>query len=239
MSASRTDAQAGQEVAPIGDLDGDGYADFVVGDNKITDTGESSYAAVFLGDGRRMASEDTSDAPLLLEGSPADGAFGEIAALGDVDGDGHVDAAFTAAEREGSAGAVFILAGAAVFPSTGRIDTLSEAVWAGSREGLRLGASVSGPGDLSGDGYADVVTSTERDGFEAGEVFVLEGEAGLSGAFSEEDAWAVVIGGATEAEGEAVAGPIDVNADGAPDLLFGAFDLATTQGEAWLLYGRP
>ncbi len=53
------------------------------------------------------------------------------------------------------------------------------------------------------------------------------------------EGWCAITGANTEAEGNGIAGASDLNGDGAADLVFGAWDPSTAQGEAWVAYGRP
>jgi hypothetical protein len=237
LASSRDQAQAGQEVAGIGDIDGDGRPDFAVADNKISTTGESSFAAIYFGDSTRTAAGDLAQAPMLVEGSPDESTFAEIVPLGDVNRDGHADAAFSAPDREG--GAVFVVLGTTTFPGATTIERLADATWSASGAGVRLGASISGPGDLDGDGYDEIATTTARGDASPGTLYVLNGNASFIGAWTESDAWCTIAGGTTEAEGDAIAGPLDVNNDGLPDLLLSAWDPTSAQGQAWIAYGGP
>jgi hypothetical protein len=239
LRATRLDAQAGQELCALGDLDGDGQDEFFIGENKVSSSGETSFAYVYFGTGTRVEPGDLADAPLVLEGTPSDGAFAESAALGDVDGDGRADAAFTAPERDASSGAVFIMLGSRIYPSAAALETIADVEWAGATPGIGIGASVGGPGDLDGDGYADIAASGVWSGATLGGHYVLGGRPGISGTYDEFDARATVTGGNTEAEGDGVAGAADLNGDGSGELFFSAWDAGSMQGQAWLVYGGP
>ena len=239
LRSSRADAQAGQELASVGDLDGDGLAEFAVGDNKVSSTGESSFAQIFFGDSVHLQATDLADAETVLEGDPTESAFAEIVGVGDVNGDGRDDAAFSSPGWSNASGAAFLLFGSVSVVSAGRIEDVADASVTGSREGLMLGAAVSGPGDLDGDGYRDVATGTGGASGAAGSVVVLRGAAGLGGAYADTDAWAEIEGALTTAEGDGLAGSCDVNGDGAADLVLSAWRSGATQGEAWLVYGAP
>jgi hypothetical protein len=45
--------------------------------------------------------------------------------------------------------------------------------------------------------------------------------------------------GVVEGEGDPLAGELDLNGDGAPDLVGGAWIPTTADGECWLMYGAP
>jgi hypothetical protein len=100
-------------VAAVGDLDGDGFADFVVSiDSTIgceltnypdspwaLDSPEVAGAWVVYGSGTRMTgSHEIKDVAALLSEPPACGRWNLAAALGDIDGDGKAD--FAVANRQ-------------------------------------------------------------------------------------------------------------------------------------------
>lgn len=239
LASSRDGAQAGQRVANLGDLDGDGRAEFVVADNKVTSSGEPSYAHVYPGDGSRLASGDLADAPVLWSGAPADLAFAAVAAVGDLDRDGRGDAAFSAPGANGGSGAVYVVLGSPVLAGSGTLAGVADVVWMADTADRGMGASLSGPGDLDGDGYPDLAAGSARQGSASGSVLVLSGGPSLGATYSDADAFVAITGAATEAEGVGLGGEADVNGDGAADLLLSAWDAGAASGQAWLSYGRP
>ncbi|MBX3273382.1 MAG: VCBS repeat-containing protein [Sandaracinaceae bacterium] len=146
-------------LAKAGDVNGDGYADVVIGD-----PGAGGVAYVYLG-GRGGLPPSPS---FTLENprGASDGGFGlSVAGVGDVDGDGYADVVISApyqnevfVYRGGSAGVVDVPA--LTIPRASAVSTL-----------------VAGAGDVDGDGYPDVLLSVPS----RGEVFLhLGGAAGLA-----------------------------------------------------------
>ncbi len=92
----------------------------------------------------------------------------------------------------------------------------------GGEKGNGFGAAVAIPGDIDGDGYADVVVGAPgTDGESPGEVYVFYGAAAGVGTVAQ-----TVLTGSTAAGGlGATVGPLgDVNADGFADVAIGTSD---------------
>jgi len=149
-------SQAGAHVGSIsscGDVNGDGYSDIVVGvpqwDGTLDDQGE---ALVFYGGG----SGPSATPSWSVLGPQAGGHFGSVvSSAGDVNDDGYSDVLVTAIKYtngQADEGAAFIYLGSA----TGLAAT---PVWTaeGNQDGAWLGASASGPGDVNGDGFSDIL----------------------------------------------------------------------------------
>ena len=203
---SAAEAQAGaglgSRLARIGDLDGDGIADLVVGapnfDGPPVDAG-----AAFVLSGASGAKIRT----WLGEGSKT--RFGgAVAAVGDLDLDGFEDVAVGAVEAPygTSRGKLYVFSGA-----TGALLFDKR----GPKDKSYLGFSVAGAGDLDGDGRNDlavggVVYSTNGQSYD-GLISVLSGASG--------NEIGRVLGGSAEYLGWSVAGAGDVDGDGRLDLL--------------------
>jgi hypothetical protein len=168
--ANRTDA--GSAVSHVGDVDGDGAGDFLVGAPAAPDAGgQTQPGAAYLVFGSSGLPPSATQSSLdtigvRIEGSQ-DGALTgiDVAAAGDIDGDGFDDLLVGASGYDTShadAGAVFVLYGADTWRQavgTGVGIDAAEVVFFGGSAGDRLGFSVDSAGDIDGDGYPELLMS--------------------------------------------------------------------------------
>jgi len=216
LTTPLTGAGYGSAVATAGDVNGDGYADVVVG---VQGSGEPGECFVYLG-----AEGGPSSTPsFTLDLAPgADSTFGaSVATAGDVNGDGYADVIV------GAWGAMraYLYLGEASGLATAPVNVLSDPGAADATFGF-----VASAGDVNGDGFADVIVG--------GQVF-LGSATGLATTF----ATLTDPTGASPTFSTAVSSAGDVNGDGFSDVIvgdYGAYDAATnTQGAAWVYFGNP
>ena len=222
----------GSQVVGIGDFNGDGYDDWVVGDpqyNLGVTPGTYGRAWIYYGSAQLGA------APRFSLDSPAGiYAFGSaVAALGDVNGDGYPDFAVSGSVLPTNPGTVSIYFGglnADNYPDFTLQTGTGNSVWA-----------IAGPGDINGDGYNDMVVGIHgASATVPGSIEIFYGGPAMS------DAPARQIFSNTNADlfGYSVAGAGDVNGDGYADWLVGAPFAAANglpgAGRVLLFYGgRP
>jgi hypothetical protein len=164
-------------VAAVGDIDGDGLADFVVSiDGYIgcvdplspfgVDGPPIAGVWVVYGSATRLTgSHDIKDAAVLLSEPPECGRLNHAAALGDIDGDGKADFAVSKQAWSPDAYEVFIFYGRGAHWS-GTVDLAATADATirepGAAGGLG-GANAYRIGDVDGDGFADFVVRLPLD----------------------------------------------------------------------------
>jgi FG-GAP repeat protein/VCBS repeat protein len=228
----------GFSVAPAGDVNGDGLADVLVG-ARGSDAGgiQSGRAYLFLGP---VTERLAGGADAIITGLPFEEIGRIVAPAGDLNNDGFDDVIVGSdIAGPGQPGRLYIFNG----PLTGALSVSSaSAVITGALPDDFFGTSVAAPGDLDGDGFADLVVGASRlvalgDTNGPGRVFVFHGPfAGSIGALS---AQAILTGELlNDAFGQSVATG-DVNGDGTTDLVVGAHQLFRDDGtgKAYVFHG--
>ncbi|MCK6531151.1 FG-GAP-like repeat-containing protein, partial [Myxococcota bacterium] len=234
--ADSSSANFGYSVAAAGDVNGDGYADVVIGaHNRSNGQTNEGQAHVYVGSSSGLR----STAIWTGESNQTSANFGRaVASAGDVDGDGLADVVVGAPyldDGETDEGRAYVFLGSGGAPST-----LSYWHADSGQSSAYFGCSVSGAGDVNGDGYSDIVVGAYAyDGGDADEgraYLYLGSAAGLSTSPS----WTAESNQAGAAFGYAVAGAGDVNGDGYSDVLVGARtydDGDTNEGRAYVYHG--
>ena len=150
LESNQADARLGFSVAGAGDVNGDGFADVIVG-AFLYDNGQPDEGTAFVHFGGAGAFNTSADA--LLEANQLNAQLGfSVAGAGDVNGDGFADVIVGAPfydNGESNEGAAFVYFGGA-----GAFNLTADAQIESNQADAWLGWPVGGAGDVNGDGFA-------------------------------------------------------------------------------------
>jgi hypothetical protein len=254
---------SGYCVSNAGDFNGDGFDDILVGSHKASPEGrpEGGETSIIFGSELTL---DTMLYPSLvgangirlygLKAWDQSGFF--VSGAGDVNGDGFDDVIVSVPRDDangGDSGSVYVIFGAASFSKAFYdLDKLDGIKINGNVANDLFGLSVSGAGDINGDGFDDVIIgSTFADPVgrhDAGISYVVFGRATFANKVIElssldgSNGFAINGADADDRSGYLVSGAGDFNGDGFDDIIVGApfgdpngvFDA----GEAYIIFGK-
>ena len=258
----------GASIAGIGDFNGDGFDDFVIG---APGEGSGTAYVIFGSPSLAESSEGLLDTDLLdgsngfaLRGDEQAVGFGtRLAGAGDFDGDGHDDLLVGEQAQTGEPGRLHLVFGTSSgLPPAVDLDSTGaprSSRILGAVAGDALGTAFAGLGDVDGDGLDDLALGApglaeafdgQPPAADTGRVFVLFGtteppaEYRVAALDATQGYWLTAPAPGIRF-GAAVAGPGDFDGDGVPDLLVTApeavFEGVPGAGQFWIVSGalRP
>lgn len=236
VQSNQTLTQLGFSVAGAGDVNSDGFSDVIAG-AWLYSNGEGAEGSAFIYHG--SAAGIINVAVTTVESDQVNANLGiSVAGAGDVNGDGYSDVIVGSQLFDNGTtdeGAAFVYHGSAA-----GINNVAATIVESNQGFCQFGFSVSGAGDINGDGYSDVVVGAYTfDNVETNEgaAFVYHGSAaGINNT-------AVVILECNQIAasfGTSVACAGDVNGDGYSDVIVGAIqydNVENSEGAAFVYHG--
>jgi hypothetical protein len=227
LTGPSTESNFGSSVASAGDINGDGYADLIVGAYGVSNATGNTY--IYLGGPGGLA----STAAVTLSGPDGSGgSFGQsVASAGDVNGDGYADVLIGAPGATMFTGKAYIYFGGPIAAS-GAMLTAGPILVGTAGTYTQFGASVASAGDVNGDGYPELLVGAYEASSDQGQAYLYLGGSTFPGT-------PVTLTGpvANGFFGRSVAGAGDVNGDGYADVVVGAYGGTNFTGAAYVYSG--
>ncbi|PXW88259.1 FG-GAP repeat protein [Nitrosomonas sp. Nm84] len=252
---------SGSSVSSAGDVNGDGFDDVIVGAPYADPNGDNSGSSyVIFGKASgftatlNLSSLDGNNGFRLNGAAQFDESGYAVSSAGDVNGDGFDDvivgARYADPNGENSGSSYVIFGKASGFSATLDLSSLN------GRNGFRLdgvakrdflGATISGAGDFNGDGFDDLMVTTEisSPNTSYGGTFIVFGKAsGFDAAVTLSDLdssdFLTLNGLASRGLIDAVSGAGDINGDGFDDVIVGlpaANSNEYDSGSSYVIFG--
>ncbi|MFZ1459926.1 MAG: FG-GAP-like repeat-containing protein, partial [Ignavibacteria bacterium] len=211
----------GISVSSAGDVNSDGYDDVIVGAYGYNSFTGRAY--VYFG-GASM----NSVADVFMTGEFTGHNFGSsVSGAGDANNDGFSDVIIGAYGSNSNTGKAYVFYGGV------SMNNIADVTFTGETSQSYFGSSVSGAGDVNGDGYHDVIIGAYGYNSDIGKAYIYFGGASMDN-ISDVN----MFGGAiVDFFGASVSNAGDVNDDGYSDVIVGAYGSNSNTGRAYIFYG--
>ena len=221
-SSGSFQSQLGFSVSVAGDVNGDGFKDYVAGAPQFGDLANGRISIFF-------GSQNPDTIPdIVITGPAANSWFGwSVSGAGDFNADGYDDVIVGAPEYDNSKGRIYVYFGGS------SMDTIADMYDTGPSTLYRLGQSVSSAGDLNGDGYPDIAAGAPGANSSRGAAYFYYGGITVDSTFD----YSISGGAANEEAGACVANVGDLNGDGLDEVAVGHPGYDTGKGMTRILFG--
>jgi len=201
----------GENISGGGDLNNDGYDDFIITGHKSVNPDAHSYIKVYFGG----PTIDTIPRLIIRDSSLSSKIYYTLAQIiNDINGDGYAEFAYPST----------IDTGVIVHLGRDSLKTKWDIILKMDRYSRDISCvKISSVGDINGDGYNDVVTGNNCAWGGLGEVIVYLGRRNLPKEVEMNYYWIGLVTGVDAGVGQRVAWCGDVNGDGLNDVMFSSY----------------
>ncbi len=220
LSGESINDNFGVSVSGAGDVNNDGFDDVIIG----ADTFNNATGRAYLYYGG-MSMDNISD--VQFNGVIYNSQFGySVSGAGDVNGDNFDDIII------GAFGTLLGSGAAEIYFGSSSMDNTPDVSISGITSSA-LGRSVSGAGDVNGDGFDDVIVGADYFGSATGSAKIYFGSASMNNTPD------IILSGenSTDKFGWSVSNAGDMNGDGFDDVIAGAPGYASGKGKMYVYYG--
>jgi hypothetical protein len=219
----------GKDISGVGDVNNDGYDDFIVGAKHAKGGAfNRSIGKAYL----YLGGDDINNLTIVeLEGEKDGDNFGcSVSGAGDVNNDGYDDfivGAYGFDGRSTNSGKAYLYLGG------GDVNNLNIVAFEGKDRYDNLGTSVSGAGDVNGDGYEDIIIGFKKgSNNNKGEAYVFYGGETVDAVPG------ITFSGTDSSYSMKVSSAGDVNGDGYDDVMIGVIGVDNSyKGRVYIYYG--
>ncbi|KIE04670.1 Type I secretion target GGXGXDXXX repeat protein domain protein [Candidatus Jidaibacter acanthamoeba] len=247
--------ELGWQISSAGDVNGDGINDIIVGAQAANKYAGKAY--VIFGKDSKFSSKlsvsnlNGSNGFQIIGENSSDALGFSVSGAGDINGDGLHDIIIGAPGKNNQLGEGYVVFGSkSGFPSTINVSDLDGSngfaiIGDDKEKGSSLGMSVSGAGDMNGDGLDDIVISAPQGIINngGGVSYVLYGSnlplppiVNLTNLVQ----WKglTIYGEQNSISGQSIGKLGDINGDGLDDIIIGARNADNGIGAAYVVYGK-
>lgn len=240
MTSNSYGGYFGIRASPAGDINKDGYQDFVIGASN-SGNGEAYlvYGGANLNSTLAINSLGVGGVRMIGESS-GELAGCDVAGGADINKDGLPDILIGAyGYNAGGAtytGRAYLVYGRASMPNNMSLSS-ADVIMTGENADDRAGISVAFAGDVNNDGHPDMLVGAWTYSNSAGRIYLIYGSSSLSSSFSLGAADVILDGEASSQCGYKVASAGDINNDGYDDFLMSTKSFDNSAGRVYLVFG--